>query len=106
MVSKKCLKIGKPIGSGHAAMLLMPGKLRVLGPGENSAKLPLLTQRPLKRKTSTTFFRVKAIGAKEFAYRGEVGPPDIAPHKLRGPKKGKSECEKQKKLGLRTQKRS
>jgi len=31
------------------------------------------------------------------AYRGELGQYDVAPHKLRGPKKGKCECGKQKK---------
>jgi hypothetical protein len=48
----------------------MPEKVRVPHPRENSTKLPLLTQRPPKRKTSTAFFRVKAIGAKKVATVG------------------------------------
>jgi hypothetical protein len=70
-------------------------KARVLGPGENSAKLPPTYLEASKKKHLNGFFSRQGNWGEGVAYFGE-GPYDLAPHKLRGPKKGKAKSEKQK----------
>jgi len=57
-----------------------------------------------KKKNLNDFFPRQGNWGERICLPRGGGPPDIAPHKLRGPRKGKSE--KQEKLGLRTQKRA
>ena len=67
-------------------------------------KSPTFWGEASKKKNLNDFFPRQGNWGERICLPRGGGPPDIAPHKLRGPRKGKSE--KQEKLGLRTQKRA
>jgi hypothetical protein len=61
------------------------------------ANLPPTYSEASKRRNFNDLFSASRQLGEVVAYRGELGQYDVAPHKLRGPKKGKCECGKQKK---------